>query len=240
MQFGQGFRKREAQSGSRLVAVHRTIDLPERRQGKVDVGRGHTDAGIRDGNLQTSRSFARRDGDNAVLRRELDRIADQIEQYLRDFAFVDFDCLTEVGGIVYQGDILHTGPLMHHADTFLQDVRDFHLFVSQFETSCLELREIENIVDHTEQMRAAVPNIICIFAVSGIAQRTEYFLQHYLEKPDHGVEWRSKLVAYVCEKFRFREVGFDRGFLRPAQRPFDAFGFRLIVERSGYSFDPAR
>src|SRR4029077_3563989 len=167
----------------------------------------YADAGIGDGYREPALGVdPARQLHRAARRRKLDGIGEQVQQHLLGLQLVgpqqrqlrrQLDLLRETGAaeaIAYQ--------LAGRVDRVAQVE---HALV-EIKLACLGLRQVENIVDDLEQMRAAVVNIGNVGAIFFVRERAEYFAQDHLGKTDDRVQRGAQLVAHAGEEGRFRLV----------------------------------
>src|SRR4030088_172951 len=144
--------------------------------------------------------------DRAARRRELGRVGEQIEQHLLGLQLVG----PQQRQIGWHVELLHeTGAanaVAHQLAGRVDRVAQVEHDLVEVKLARLGLRQVENVVDDLEQMRAAVVDIGDIGAIFFIRERAEYFAQDHLGKPDDRVQWGTQLVAHGGEERRFRLV----------------------------------
>ena len=89
----------------------------------------------------------------------------------------------------------------------------------EFELAGLDLREIEEIVDQREQMRAAGVDVIDIAAVLVVADLAEALQPHHFREAEDGVERRAQFMADLGEEFRLLPACLLRRFPWPRAIP---------------------
>ena len=60
----------------------------------------------------------------------------------------------------------------------------------------LDAADVQDIIDHIEQMPPAGFDVIGVFKVFGAAGWAEHLFPDNFRKPDNGVEWCAKLMAH--------------------------------------------
>jgi len=88
-------------------------------------------------------------------------------------------------------------------------------FFVELELSGVNMREIEDVVDDLEQVLTALANEPGIFLLFRLKRPREAALQHIREAEDR-IERGAQLVAYICEKLRFGQIGRLRRVFRVA------------------------
>ena len=71
----------------------------------------------------------------------------------------------------------------------------------------LDLRHVEDVVDHVEQVLPALVDVAAILAVFLCAERAEHARLHDLGESDDGIERRAQLMAHIGEELRLGLVG---------------------------------
>src|SRR5690606_6525190 len=89
------------------------------------------------------------------------------------------------------------------------------------------LRNIENVVDDAEQVRAARSNVGCVVDIFGLSDGTEHLIRYDLREADNGIERRAELMAHDRQEIVLCPIG---GF-RTAQQALRAplFETELLV-----------
>src|SRR6266699_4556907 len=128
MQLGQGASQRQAETRSLELACPRIVDLPERRERDLDLVRAHANASIRNRELDAAGSrvpAAHRDA--AATPRELDRVRQQIDQYLLQETLVRVQRRKICRQLDVNGDAGGDGALPHQSDAILEQSRHRYL-----------------------------------------------------------------------------------------------------------------
>ncbi len=89
----------------------------------------------------------------------------------------------------------------HHPHRVVEEGLELDLLGVEPDASRLDLRHVEDIVDHFEQVLAALMDISAILAIFVRAQRAEHAGLHDFGESNDGIEWGSQLVAHVGEEF---------------------------------------
>ncbi len=155
-----------------------------------------------------------RDAD-AALGGELDRVADEVDEDLAEFAAVGDD-LAGQGGPRREGEgdafflRLEGEHLVHR----LEEGEELEGLVVPLHLSGLDLREVEDLVDDVEEVLAAV-----VDDVEGLALLRSQGLvfAKNLGKSDDGVQGRAQLVRHLREEVALGPVG-DLAWCRASSR----------------------
>ena len=143
------------------------------------------------------------------------RVGQEIERDLFDRATIglQLDCRSDAR-IERQTLLVGTGG--DDAQAVGQDVIELNGFRLEADTAGFDLRHVEDVTDHVEQIAAAFADVARVFAVFFRPERPEHSQFHDFGETDDGVERRAQLVAHIGEEFGFRLVrllgaGFFRG-----------------------------
>ena len=98
-------------------------------------------------------------------------------------------------------------------------VRSLRLTLAKLRSSLpgLDPGQIEQIVEHRNQMRAGSVDVLDIFAVALVADRAEALGHDHFGKAGHGIERRADFVADLGEEFRLGRCRAQRLALGVAQ-----------------------
>ena len=114
VQFQQAFRQRQAEAGAIVWACERAVRLAEQGHDLRDVLVANSDPGIRDRKGYTAARFDRGGKSNfAVFRGELDRVGEDVEQYLLDPQLVSEEGGHLVGQVHVETDLGLVGAAQH-------------------------------------------------------------------------------------------------------------------------------
>jgi hypothetical protein len=131
------------------------------------------------------------------LRGELDGVAEQVDEDLADAQGIAAD----PGGQVLrerdvQCELLVGGAHGNHGDRFVDDRRDAHGADVDAQLAGFDLREVEDVVHHGEQVLAGGED-----ALAGLAAAAAAVLaQRDAREAEHRAERRADLVAHVGEE----------------------------------------
>ena len=123
MQLHQPPREREAQAGP-LDLVGPGADPPELLEDPLLILGSDADAGVADGDLDLVVDATRADLDAPAVRRELDRVGDQVDHDLLDLALVGDDRSQRRVDLDLDGDPVPAGPLLQQRPPLLQHVKE--------------------------------------------------------------------------------------------------------------------
>lgn len=182
---------------------------PARRAGKsAGAGRVDADTGIR--NAEAQAGVVRRGGDAGNLKanfagwRELDGVAQQIDQHLTDTLLVrHHQAGYVVGDVDRKQQALFFRPQtnhLRHIEDALTDIEDAR---QQFKPAGLHLGDIQNVGDHRQKMLAAVFDRL---EGSQIALAYLGSLQQLGIAQDR-IERRAQFMAHIGEKLRLGRTG---------------------------------
>jgi hypothetical protein len=142
----------------------------------------------------------------AAFGRELDCVRKEIEHDLLEQPGIgdDANAVRDIGG---EGEALVVGAGRYDTHGVVEQTADPDLRQVGPDAAGFDLRHVEDVVDHVQQILAALVDVAAIFAVFIGAERTEHRRLHDLGEPDDGVERRAQLVAHIGEEFRLGLVG---------------------------------
>jgi len=163
-------------------------------------------------------------------------IAHQIEHDLRDFLFVAPNDSFNLSAFTDQCNFRPFGFVPHHAICFVDNSVERNNFGVKFQPAGIQLRIIQQVVNHTEQMDAALADIACIVVAAVVADGAEYFLDHNFRETDDGTQRCAQLMADICQKFGFRLACLDGSLFGQTQRGFDPFCTSLAVGADDFIF----
>ena len=204
-ELAQALADREAEPRAAVPARRRRVSLRERREQLGEALGVDPDAGVVDGEGHLHPLLVeRRRHDvhgHAPLRRELDRVAEQVPQDLSHPAGVGDDRRrAPVRDLVAGLEPLLDRRGGHLGQGVLDDAGDVDRLGLDLELARLDLREIEDVADEHEQGIAAGADDVEAFALVGAHVGVGEERRH----PDHGVERSAQLVAHRGEKLALR------------------------------------
>src|SRR6476469_10685641 len=88
----------------------------------------------------------------------------------------------------------------------MKDVADCCPFKFQLQVSRLDLREIEDLIDQSKQMLAAVQDV-CEKPGSLLLADLQRWINHHVGKADDRVQRRAQLVTHASNKLRLMAAG---------------------------------
>src|SRR6185312_8429496 len=143
----------------------------------------------------------------ALLRRELDRIAEQVEQHLPDRPLVAPELRQIVAVVEGELDALGLGADLHHAPAVFGDIDQRHRFLVELVLARLDAAEVEKLVDEVEQVLARAMDIAGIFLVLRYLVRPQQFRLQHFRKADDRIERRAQFMAHRGEELRLGDIG---------------------------------
>ena len=201
-------RDRQAQAGATVASRRRRVRLHERGKQGVDLVQRDADAGVVHAKspLHPGRIGGQQLGANgdAAGRGELHRIAQQVQQSLGQPRGVAAQCVEGARYLDRQRKPLGPRPLgdQRHAGT--DDRSEREVGVLQCHPAGLDLRQVEDVVDHLQQVVGGIADL----AQPVGRDRVERIAPHQVGQPDDGVQRGADLVAHVGHK---RALGPVRG-----------------------------
>src|SRR5262249_51991106 len=141
------------------------------------------------------------DGDFASIG-ELDGVADQIDQHLRQAAAVAMTRWQVGSHLNLESELLVGRQWLQRAANGLGDVLDRIIGEFEYELPGLDLGEIQNIVDETEQM-PAVGLKAFEYAKHLLGRLAVGPVRHQFGVPQDRVERRAQFVAHISKELRF-------------------------------------
>ncbi len=159
-QRNESLRNRKPEPGAAVAACRGGVDLAERLEERVHPIRRDADPGVAHCERETigvrSGGFRVDVDDNLALLRELDRIRQQVEQDLPESARVSDDSRRSV--LVDQAaqlDLFLPGARRDDVECALDAFPEVDRLVLELELAGLDLRVVEDVVDHMQQCVAA-------------------------------------------------------------------------------------
>jgi hypothetical protein len=195
----------QAETGAPLRARRRAVDLLELLEDPLLVGLGDARARVRDRDAEGPVGRGRLQADLAGLG-ELDRVADEVQQDLGEAALVAVADGQVGGDRGLQRQVLLGGEGLRGGQHRLHDVLHRVLSERQAQLPCLDLGEIEDVVDQAEQVAAArldafedLPDALADVAVDVV--------QEQLRVAEDRVERGAELVTHVGEELGLVPAG---------------------------------
>ena len=204
-QLDETLRDGEPEPGTAVAAGGGGVDLAEGREQPVHPVLGDADPGVPNGELEAVR--ARPGGlgvdvdDHLAFLGELDRVRDQVEQHLPQAGRVPHDsCRHVLVDEAAQLDLLLPRTRRDDVERALDALPEIDRLLLELELARLDLRVVEDVVDHVEQGVSARADDLGELALLGRQLRAEEEAGH----ADHGVHRRPDLVAHGGEEGALR------------------------------------
>ena len=89
----------------------------------------------------------------------------------------------------------------HHAQRFGERRGKVELLHVELHAPGFDLRHVQDVVDHLEEVMAAGQDVVAIFLIFLRAERAEHAAFHDFREADDGVQRRAQLVAHIGEEF---------------------------------------
>ncbi len=153
--------------------------------------------------MDQSLSIPARDGqrfehDLATGRGELERIAAKVQQHLPQAMWIAADMFRQSRLDVHNElDPLRVRLRRHCRADILDALAQLHVQSLDIQFAGLDLREIQNVVEHAQQRGCARADRLAEFPLHGL----ERGLQKQLGHSQHTIHRRADFVAHVGEKF---------------------------------------
>jgi len=96
----------------------------------------------------------------------------------------------------------------NHAQGFRERLGQIKFLHVELHPAGFDLRHIQDVVDHLEQIVPAGENVVAIFLILLRTQRPEHAAFHDLGKSNDGIERRAQLVAHIGEELGLGLIGF--------------------------------
>ena len=211
---GQPPADREPQAGPAEAARRRLVGLRERLEERLDPLLRHPDAGVPEREVQDVQLFLGRldvhGQDDFAALRELHRIVEEVQEHLAQPRLVaDHRLRHLLVEHVGQVESLLRREGGHEVEGGLDAGAQVERLPLEIEPPGLDLREVEDVVDHRQQRLAARADHLGKTALLGVEVGAEQELRH----PDHRVHRRPDLVAHRGEERALRR---RRGLRCPA------------------------
>ena len=187
----------QAQPGAAEAPRGRRIGLLERPEQQRQLGLVDADAGV----LQVEAQPARRQRAHQQLHLaaggELHRVAQQVQQDLLEPHAVTAHAL-RAGGVNAPRQLHLVGgrPVGHHRHHALQAGLQCEVGRVELDLARLDLGEIEDVVDHLQQMLAGIGDLAQVVELA----RTERLAPQQVRKTQHRIERGADLVAHVGQE----------------------------------------
>ena len=193
-------RDREAKPGAALLAGRAAVDLLELLEDALLVVRRDARPGVAHRDVEEAVGGAGRDLDRALVG-ELDRIADEVQQHLRQPPLVAAADRQPLLHLRREREPLRLGERLRAREDRLHDLPDGVIVKREGELAGLDLRQVEHVVDEPEEVAAVgldalqrLERLVRQLAVEPIG--------HHLGEAEDGVHRRAQLVAHVGEELR--------------------------------------
>ncbi len=214
----------------------RGVRLHERLEQRFHALRRDADARVAhfEAHQRTAIANPRRGQRNIHLpvMRELDGIAHEIEQALPDTLRIAHRHARHIP-LHVDGELQALGLrlIVDGRDDIVHDTAQVHRDGFDVELARLDLREIENVVDHREQRLRARMNGFGVFTLICNERSVEQQRRH----AEDAVHRRADLVTHVGEERALRLVRALRFFGRAHQRILRQSRFRHVLHVAGYA-----
>ena len=144
---------------------------------------------------------------------ELDGVRQQVEQNLLQPDRVRNEKQRPIIDFQRQAEARNIGLLSNESNAGIRDAAHFDTFIlAQLRHAGINLREIEDVIDNTEEERATRLDVLDISGLLRV-QASGNARREYLREADDCVERGSQFVAHIGEKLRFRADCGGRGRL---------------------------
>jgi hypothetical protein len=162
------------------------------------VGR-YADSGIADFYHDTVRCRLRHYGDRSAIRRELDRVRDEVEKYLSELARICVRYETRICLTNVKSQTFLRGFMRNHRLDRSECITNDYWLQRKRQSPRLHLCEAEYVFDQREKMSLTLADAIEYSPLS-LGKRTIELEQKELYVTHDRIEWRAELVTHYCEK----------------------------------------
>ena len=204
MQLDEALGQRESEAGAGRMR-RSLVEALERAEDPRVLILWDAEARVDDLELEVVRGRPQVEADPTAGRRELHRVRQEVEQDLADPPGIEIHARAFVGGR-FEADVLLAGALARRGEHRREQRPDRERLRPELDASCLDLCEIEHVVDQREEVISGVADIsqIALLAVGG---RGRELLLEQVGKADDRVERCAQLVAHVREELGLVPVG---------------------------------
>ena len=206
---GETAREREPKPSALLRAGHSRVDLLKLVEDPILVLFGDADASVRNRKLHRVIEAARGDGHRSAFGSELHRVGHQVEQHLLDLAAIGVDVARRALAD-HQLDSLLGRQRLHGADDLAHDVGHHHRLQSKLHLAGLDLRQVEDVVDQTEQMLAARVDLLQEPLACRRRKLPVVRIDQQLGETQDRVERCAQLVTHAGKEDALVAIGFTK------------------------------
>ena len=135
----------------------------------------------------------------APVGRELDGVADQVEQHLLEPQLVGGDVGRRVRGVEAELHAVLAGALAHQREHALDGVPRREGRDVQLHPARLDLGQVEHVVEQGEEVAPGVEDVLHVLGLA-VVELAEHPLQQHLREADDRVERRAELVRHAREE----------------------------------------
>jgi hypothetical protein len=139
------------------------------------------------------------DVDPSALRRELERVRQQIQQHLLYLALVRADVADARIDRAPEPDLAPLRPLAHQRQRVVDGARQTEFRKFQFHPPRLDLGEVEDVVDEGQQVSSRFEDVGKVLGLLVVDLAEHPLVEHFREADDR-VERRAQLVRHVGEE----------------------------------------
>ena len=154
MQECEPARERKTQPGALLAPAGSGVHLEELVEDLALILRRDPDSRVHHRDLDGRRLALSGHRHRPILRRELDRVRDQVQQHLLQLSGVG-DHVSRARDLGADVDPLLLRQRLHEVQDLRHDCLDLDRLQAQLHLSCLDLGQVEDVVDQAEEMLAA-------------------------------------------------------------------------------------
>src|SRR5947207_8843784 len=167
VQLDEALGQRESEAGAGRMR-RSLVEALERAEDPRVLILWDAEARVDDLELEVVRGRPQVEADPTAGRRELHRVRQEVEQDLADPPGIEIHARAFVGGR-FEADVLLAGALARRGEHRREQRPDRERLRPELNASCLDLREIEHVVDQREEVISGVADIskIALLAVGG-------------------------------------------------------------------------
>src|SRR4029453_10409759 len=164
MRFGDPFRQCQSQARTLIPFRRAAVELLELDEQLPELFRGDTDAGILHIDAEERRAVGADPYDNAPARRsELDRIRQVVVEDLFDAPRVHDDLAYFLVEVELDVEVLLGGQAAKRIPDLARQLRNVDLRRPELHHACLDLRQVEDVVDQLQQVAGGRSDIAPVF-----------------------------------------------------------------------------
>ena len=141
------------------------------------------------------------DGHAAAVRRELDRVGQQVEDDLFEPQLVRLDLADVVGDLDLDGDAVCGGALADHRQRVFECAGNREDARIERHLARFDLGQVQDLVEQLQQMAAGVPDVAQVFLLP-LVDLAEHALQQHFREADDRVQRCAQFMRHARQELR--------------------------------------